>query len=147
MVQSKAVSVADYLKQLPPERRQVIKQVRQCIRANIRPGFVETMNWGMISYEIPLSHFPETYNKKPLMYCALAAQKNHYAVYLMCVYTGSRYLAMLEDGYRTAGIKLDIGKCCLRFRNPGQIHLPTLGKVVAACSVEDYIKIHQAARG
>jgi hypothetical protein len=26
----------------------------------------ESMNWGMISYEVPLETFPDTYNKQPL---------------------------------------------------------------------------------
>jgi len=43
------------------------------------------MNYGMISYEIPLETFPKTYNKKPLQYAALASQKNYMSPYLMNV--------------------------------------------------------------
>jgi hypothetical protein len=42
----------------------------------------ETMNWGMITYEIPMERYPDTYNKQPLGCAALAAQKNHFALYL-----------------------------------------------------------------
>ena len=39
------------------------------------------MNYGMISYEIPLETFPKTYNKKPLQYAALASHEElHIAV-------------------------------------------------------------------
>lgn len=146
MVQSNAVTVAEYLKSLPPEQRGIIGKVRQCIRVNLQKGFVEKMNWGMISYEVPLSRFPDTYNGKPLLYCAVAAQKKYYAVYLMGVYAGSGYLDMLERGYHAAGIRLDMGKSCIRFRNLKQIHLPTLGKVISTCTVDDLIDIHQSAR-
>jgi len=32
------------------------------------------MTFGMLSYEIPFSTYPDTYNKQPLMFAALAAQ-------------------------------------------------------------------------
>ena len=40
----------------------------------------------MITYEIPLQTFPDTYNKQPLMYAAIASQKRHMSVYLMSIY-------------------------------------------------------------
>ena len=42
------------------------------------------MNWGMITWQVPLKRYPDTYNKQPLAFVALAAQKNNYALYLMC---------------------------------------------------------------
>ena len=83
MVQSRAKTVSEYLAGLPPERCGVVEQVRDVILRHLPDGYVETMNWGMISYEIPLERYPDTYNKKPLSYAALAAQKRHYAVYLV----------------------------------------------------------------
>ena len=83
------------------------------------------MNWGMISYEIPLSVYPDTYNGKPLMYCALAAQKRHNAVYLMNIYADSELERKTGGaGMRRAGLKLDRGKCMRAFqkavrRGPG----------------------------
>ena len=146
MVQSNAGSVEQYLSELEPERRKVIQSVRACVLANLQQGFQEVMNWGMIAYEIPLTRFHKTYNKKPLLYCALAAQKRHYALYLMNVYSGSHYLDVLVKGYQAAGLKLDMGKCCVRFRNLEGIHLPTIGRVVSACSVPDFIHIYTSCR-
>ena len=143
MVQSKAKTVKDYLAGLEPDKRKVISKVRKYIRDNLPKGYVEVMNWGMITYEVPLKRYPDTYNKKPLMYCSLAAQKNHYAVYLMCIYSGSKLLKLLETGYKRAGIKLDVGKCCVRFKNMEGIHLPTIAKLVSACPVEKFIKLYE----
>ena len=145
-MQSNAGTVEQYLKELEPERRAVIKKVRTCVLANLQAGIQEVMNWGMIAYEIPLARFPNTYNKKPLLYCSLAAQKRHYALYLMNVYSGSTYLESLQEGYQAAGLKLEMGKCCVRFRNLAGIHLPTIGRVVAACSVTDFINIYESCR-
>jgi uncharacterized protein YdhG (YjbR/CyaY superfamily) len=147
MVQSKAKSVAEYLEELEPERRAVIEKVRACVLKHLPEGYEEVMNWGMITYEVPLDRYPKTYNKKPLLYVSLAAQKNHYAVYLMCAYTDSEYHQMLKEGFEKAGVKLDMGKSCVRFRNLDGVHLPTIGKVVGACSVEDYIGIYEESRG
>lgn len=64
-MQSSEKTVAAYLKSLPPERAVVISEIRALVNKNIKPGFVETMRWGMISWEIPLDKYPNTYNKQP----------------------------------------------------------------------------------
>ena len=53
-MQSSASSVQEYLESLPENRREAIKQVREVILKNLPMGIEETMNWGMISYEVPL---------------------------------------------------------------------------------------------
>ena len=75
MVQSKAKSPKDYIQQLPEDRRPTMKKLRALIRKNLPKGYVETMRWGMLCYEVPLKVFPDTYNGEPLMYAALASQK------------------------------------------------------------------------
>lgn len=150
MVQSKAKTVVQYLQELEPERRAVVERVREVVLENIQEGFDEVMNWGMITYEVPLSRFAKTYNRKPLMFCSLAAQKHHYAVYLMSIYSGATDLKVLEEGYAAAGVKLDMGKCCVRFKRlDGRlgIDLPTIGKIVGASSVDDVIATYRAVRG
>jgi hypothetical protein len=89
-MRSEAKTVEDYIDGLSPERRKAIAKVRSVIRKNLPKGFVETMNWGMISYEVPLKRYPDTYNKQPLMLAAVASQKNHMAVYLSSIYADSK---------------------------------------------------------
>ena len=76
-MQSKANSVEQYLNDLPEDRKESLSIVREAIVKNLPTGYVEVMNWGMITYEVPLETFPDTYNGKPLIYAALASQKNH----------------------------------------------------------------------
>ena len=52
---SDADTVQAYLASLPPDRRAALEAVRETILANLQPGFDEAMNWGMITYEVPLS--------------------------------------------------------------------------------------------
>ena len=86
MVQRKAATPEAYLAEFPPDRRDAIAAVRQVILLNLPDGYEERMQFGMIGYVVPLSRFPITYNGAPLLYAALAAQKQHVAVYLMDVY-------------------------------------------------------------
>ncbi len=105
------------------------------------------MTWGMPSYEIPLSRYPTTYNKKPLAYAALAAQKNYFSLYLMGVYAGSGEETSLRDEFEAAGKKLDMGKSCIRFTKLDDLPLHVIGKAIAATPVDDYIGRYEAARG
>ena len=146
MVQSSAKTVDEYLKQLPDDDRAVLSAVRKVVRANLPKGYEEAMANGMIGYGIPLSRYPKTYNKQPLSYVALAAQKNHYALYLMCAYMDSAQMQALEDGFRKAGRKLDMGKSCIRFKALEDLPLDVIGGVVASTPVERYIEIYEGAR-
>jgi len=38
---------------------------------------------GTIGWTIPLSRYPDTYNKQPICYVALSSQKNYCSLYLM----------------------------------------------------------------
>ncbi len=81
-MRSDATTVHQYIAELPISRQKHIQNVRQVILKNLPAGFEEVMNWGMIVYQVPLDVFPDTYNKQPLMYAALASQKNHMAAIL-----------------------------------------------------------------
>jgi hypothetical protein len=146
MVQSKATTVEAYLDELPPDRREVISQVRQVILENLPAGYAEAMNWGMISYEIPLKDYPNTYNRQPLEYAALAAQKNYNAIYLMAVYGDPQREDMLREGFKKAGKKLDMGKSCVRFRKLEDIPLDVIGELIADVPSEVLILIYEKKR-
>jgi uncharacterized protein YdhG (YjbR/CyaY superfamily) len=145
MVGSKATTVEQYLDQLPPERRAVIAKVRDVVRRHLPRGYDETMNWGMISYELPLERYPKTYNGQPLSLAALAAQKNHYALYLTSAYQDTRQRETLEAAFRRAGKKLDMGKSCLRFKRLDDLDLDAVADVVASTPPEKLIALYEAA--
>ena len=68
MVSSKAATPDAYIAELPLERRALIGRVRDLVNDHLPDGYVERMSWGMISWEIPLETYPETYNGQPLVY-------------------------------------------------------------------------------
>ncbi len=146
MATSSAATVEDYLAELPAERRAVVAAVREVILKRLPPGYREGMSYGMISYEVPLERFPKTYNGKPLSYAALSAQKNHFAVYLTCVYASPEREAALRAAFAAAGKKLDMGKACVRFRTLDDLPLDAIGDAVAAVPVEAFLAHYEAVK-
>jgi hypothetical protein len=146
MARSEAATVPAYLKELPADRRAIISAVRDVIRRNLPPGYREVMNWGMICYEVPLERYPDTYNHQPLCYAAVAAQKNHSAVYLPCNYQDPRQEAWLREEFKKAGKKLDMGKSCLHFRRLEDLPLDVIGQVIARTPVDAFIAFYERVR-
>jgi len=146
MASSKATTVSQYLKELPADRRKDIQAVRAVITRNLPKGYQESMNWGMISYEVPFSLFPDTYNGQPLTYLALAAQKNYNALYMMNVYGNTKVETRLRDGFKKLGKKLDMGKSCLRFKHAEDLPLAIIGEIVAPTPPETMVAMAKASR-
>jgi hypothetical protein len=146
MVQSKATTVEEYLAELPEDRRKTLSEVRKVIKKHLPNGYQETMGSGMITYCVPLEKYPNTYNKQPLCYVGLAAQKNHNALYLMGAYATDAQRKTLEDAFQKAGKKLDMGKSCLRFDDVDDLPLDVIGNVVASIPPDVWVEIYETSR-
>lgn len=145
MATSKATTPEQYLAELPADRRAVVEAVRATILEHLPEGFVETMTYGMLTYAVPLEDFPDTYNGQPLATVSLANQQRHVAVYLMGVYADDDERQRFVDAWTATGLKLDMGKSCVRFTRLDQVPLDVLGDAVARVSPQDLIAAHQAA--
>ena len=145
-MQSNASTVEEYMGELPEERRAAIEAVRQVILKNLPKGYEEAMNWGMITYQVPLETYPDTYNKKPLMYAALAAQKNHMAVYLTAIYMDEKTSREFETAYRATGKQYDVGKSCVRFKGLADLPLELIGESIASLQVSEFVERVNDAR-
>lgn len=145
MVTSRAETVKDYLAEIPEPRRSAIAHVRKLIRKHLPRGFQETMQYGMISYVVPLSRYPETYNGQPLTVAAIAAQKNLMSVYLTGIYGSPQLRASFEAAYAKSGKRLDAGKSCVRFKQLEDLALDAVAGAVRRVSVEDLIAMTEAA--
>ena len=142
---SDAATVTDYLDGLTDDRREAISAVREVILARLPDGIEEALNWGMLAYQVPLERYPDTYNGQPLLYAALASQKNHMSVYLMGIYGSDTLRTKFEEAYRATGKRMDIGKSCVRFRRLDDLPLDVVGDAIAAVSVDDLIAMHDHA--
>ena len=138
---SKAITVEQYLDELPDDRKESLSIVRKTIVENLPSGYDEVMNWGMITYEVPLETYPDTYNGKPLMYSALASQKNHMSVYLMGCYMSPEIRNKFENANKKTGKKFDAGKSCIRFKKVDDLPLKLIGETIASMSVRKFIEL------
>ncbi len=145
-MQSKAKTVKEYLDDLPEDRKEQISQVRDVILKNLPKGIKEVMNWGMISYQVPFTIFPNTYNNQPLMFAALASQKNYMAVYLSGIYASEQLREEFIFEYKSTGKRMDMGKSCVRFKKIDNLPLELIGKAIAALSVDEFIEIYNNGR-
>ncbi len=145
-MQSKAETIDQYLDELPEDRRQSLRAVREVILKNLPGGFEEAMNWGMISYQVPLETFPDTYNKQPLMVAALASQKNHMALYLTAIYMDDQAKQEFETAYKATGKRYDVGKSCVRFKKLKDLPLGLIGKSIRSYDVSSFIQAYQKMR-
>lgn len=146
MVTSAAKNVEDYLAELPAERRDVLTAMRKLILEHLPKGYVESVQYGMMCYGIPLSEYPNTYNGQPLGYLALAAQKNYYALYMLGPYGDPKAEAELRAGFEKAGKKLDMGKSCLRFKAVDDLALDAISKAIASTPPKRLLELYEAAR-
>lgn len=141
-MQSSAKTVTEYLQSLPGDRREAISAVRKVILANLPKGYEECMSYGMIGYVVPHSIYPAGYHcdpKLPLPYAGLASQKNYMSFYVMTVYGDQATEQWFRKAWQAAGKKLNMGKCCVRFKKLADVPLEVIGQLVARVPVAQYI--------
>lgn len=147
-MQSKATTVREYLESLPSDRRALIATVRDFVRQRLDPRIAEGMQYGMIGWSIPHSVYPAGYHVNPslpLPYVSLASQKNYCALYLMNIYAdGTAEERWFREAWTKTGKKLDMGKCCLRFKRLEDLSLEVLGEALDRATVERHVAAYAA---
>jgi len=144
-----ASTVTEYLAALPADRRDALNEVRRGINRALTPGYREGIQFGMISWFVPLSIYPAGYGsnkKEPLPLISLASMKNYMALHMVCFYGQPELREWFTTQYAKSGKKLDMGQGCLRFKTLPELALDVVEKTVARLPVEDYIAGYQAMR-
>jgi hypothetical protein len=139
-----ASSPEEYIQMLQEPARSAVAALRDAVRRGIPSGFMETMQYGMITWVVPHAIYPAGYRanpKDPLPFLSIAAQKNHIALYHMGLYAFPEHLAWFEDAYRRAGVgRLDMGKSCVRFARADKIPFGLIEELAGRISVDAYIR-------
>jgi hypothetical protein len=144
---SKATTVKQYLAELPADRRAAIEAVRKVILKNLDADYEEGMQYGSIAYYVPHKVYPPGYHcdpKQPLPFAGLASQKQHMAVYLMCIYGDTDEDAWFRSEWAKTGKKLDMGKSCIRFKKLDDLPLELIGRAIARVPAMKYIKHYES---
>ncbi|QOJ14246.1 MAG: DUF1801 domain-containing protein [Planctomycetia bacterium] len=152
-MQSKAKTVAEYLSELPIDRRAALQSVRRMILDNLDKagdgdGYEEGMSYGMIGYYVPHRVYPAGYHcnpKLPLPFAGLASQKQHMSVYLCGLYDGSDHHEWFVKAWERSGKTLDMGKCCIRFKKLDDLALDVIGEAIRRWPARKYIKFYEAS--
>ena len=148
-MQSKAKTVAEYLAQLPADRRAALQAVRKVILKNLDKDYEEGMHYGGIGYCVPHRVYPAGYHcdpKQPLPFAGLASQKNYMSVYLMCEYGDSETAKRFRAAWAKTGKKLDMGKSCVRFRKIEDLALDVIGAAIKRVPAKKFIEYYESAR-
>jgi hypothetical protein len=147
-MQSNATTVQEYLAELPQDRRAALEAVRRVILDSLDTNYEERMQYGMIGYVVPHRVYPPGYHcdpKLPLPFAALAAQKNHLSLYLMCLYGDRDEQERFREAWAAAGKKLDMGKSCIRFRKAEDLVLPVIAEAIRRFPATKYVKQYEAS--
>jgi uncharacterized protein YdhG (YjbR/CyaY superfamily) len=140
-------SVEEYIAALPEGRKPIIEKLRKVILDNLPEGYEEQLSYGMIGYVVPLSRYPKGYHAKggePLPFLSLASQKNHIALYHMGLYGKPKLEEWFVKAYADrVPTKLDMGKSCIRFKNPDHIPYDLVAELCQKMSVDEFIAIYE----
>lgn len=146
-MQSKAATVADYLKSLPEDRRVAVAAVRDAVRRHLDKDVEEGMTYGMIGWSVPHRVFPQGYHcnpKQPLPYAGLASQKGHLSLYLFWTYGDTEEEQWLRGAWTKDGRKLDMGKCCIRFKKLDDVPLDVVAEAVKRMPTKKFVAWYES---
>jgi len=144
-----ANSPEDYINQVPVERQEALKKLRETIKANLPKGFEEGIQYGMIGYYVPHSTYPDGYHctpSEPLPFMSFASQKNSINLYHSGVYAVPEIHEWFVSEYpKHCKRKLDMGKSCIRFKKIDEIPFGLIGELCTKLTVDQYINIYESA--
>jgi len=145
---SKATTPNQYIAELPQDRSEVLKKLRQTILENLPEGFEETMAYGMLGYVVPHSIYPNGYHcnpKLPLGIINIASQKNFVALYHMAIYLDRELFNWFVESYpKHCKTKLDMGKSCIRFKKIDDIPYDLIAELIRKISVQQWITMYES---
>jgi len=146
-MQSSASTPEAYISEVPEDRQAAFKKLRNTIKKNLPKGFKEVMSYGHIGYVVPHEIYPAGYHcdpKTPLPFLSIASQKNNIAVYHMGLYANPALLKWFTEEFaKKSKKKPDMGKSCIRLKNPDDIPFDLIGELSSKMTPQDWIAMYE----
>lgn len=129
------------------ETRTALEKIIKTAEENLPEGFERRYGEGTLTFAVPLSHYEKGYHVKkgePLPFISLAVQKGHIALYHMGLYGDKEAALWFEEEYKKqVPTKLDMGKSCIRLKNPDHIPYGLLAELFRKWTPESYVKSYE----
>ena len=139
--------IKSYINSLAPEREKTFTQLINVIEQNIPKGFKKVMNYGMPSFVIPHTIYPNGYHcdtTLPLPFIGVSNQKSSISLHHMGLYADPELLNWFKSEYpKHSNTKLDMGKSCIRFKNFNEIPYELIGILSYKMTVKNWIDIYE----
>jgi hypothetical protein len=103
----------------------------------------------MLAYVVPHSVYPAGYHcnpKQPLPFISVASQKQYVSLYHMGLYESPLLQWFKAEWPKRTAAKLDMGKCCVRFRKLDEIPYDLLARLASKMTPEEWIRAYERAR-
>ena len=142
-----AKSVDEYLAKAPEDWQEALHRLRNLLRDHLPEGFSECLSYGMLDHVVPHSLYPPGYHCDPtLPFVSFANQKNFIALYHMGLYASPEDMAWFQGQWNPFEHgKLDMGKSCIRFKNPAKILGALLEELAQRITPEAWIAHYESA--
>ena len=129
------------------DRKTTITQLINVIEQKIPKGFEKVMNYGMPSFVIPHSIYPNGYHcdtTLPLPFIGVSNQKSSISLHHMGLYADPELLNWFKSEYpKHSNTKLDMGKSCIRFKKFNEIPYELIGILSNKMTVKNWIDIYE----
>ena len=144
----KPTTAKEYLAALPEDRREAIEAIQAVISKNIDKKFEFGMQYGMPSWYLPHSEYPDGYHcdpKQPLPFASVAAQKRHIGIYLFCIYCDPKEQGRFVREWKKSGCRLDMGKSCVRVKKLEDVPAEVIGRSIRRMTAKKFVAAYEAA--
>ena len=143
-----ANTVDEYIEAVPEERQEVLRRMLALLREHLPEGFEERLGYGMPAFVGPHHLYPAGYHcdpSLPLPFVSFANQKNFVALHHMGLYASEEDMAWFKGRWDAkAHGKLDMGKSCIRFKNPSKIPWALLEDLAQHVTPEQWIARYES---
>ncbi len=147
-MKANGTTVMDILSNIPYERAEHFNQLHDVIVKNLPNGFEAGISYGGLGYVIPHTLYPAGYHCKPiepLPFAGISSQKNSINFYHMGMYSDPLlYEWFVTEYHKHSKKKLDMGKSCVRFKNPDEIPFKLIGELMRKMSAQEWINLYES---